>query len=869
MFWILHIISNSENTSVQGIESCSTGIQSCSGGAIDYSETTCEDAYNSGCHRYQRCTYRRQYCAPNTCVPMSNCPAIRNAECIGFVFRENFSLLNTTLNGACGTNQICENKTCRNKTCEELGNCEPEPEEVCEDIATPYGTPPDCRACPSADQTECSDGVCRLPAQCPTITQHRCPTTTPYGTYPNCRACSNASHIKCNGVCQAPPCNSCSGNTPYGTYPNCRACSNASHIKCNGVCQAPPCNSCSGNTPYGTYPNCRACQVASDTRCGTNCCSNGCNDAGTGCRGSGGGGGGSFTITLPPKPRNIRTNTCFNGNNTSCTDECTYALFKGKWECTRCTPPACSTDLNKVSGLTATPTPNVSGSISISWTSVAGATRYDIQYATRSNFSNARNTTSSTASKRITGLRVSALYYFRVKAKRQISRSSTIYSSRQWSSAVSARPNRRCSVSCGVGSLSSVVAGNASCPNNCPPNPTIQNPTYAVNPTTCAVNATFKYSGGTIYKTGITGVQEFGQKTYTGISTTDTGVNRYTLKENDYNKTYTFYAQSRRATDPVGLWGRTTKEFTTPNNPHPSANFTITPQENGTLQLQYAPDNTRPTLAGIRFKWAFSNTPQFHNGTNANSINPIVSFDTTEPTTITLTTTDTNISTTNGHCASSQTTIPTTQTSISQMEAPTIDALVYELSNAPACTPSAKITYTSKETQRKDTLTLFVGNTQVYTKRQNVSLAGTRSFNVPINPNTEYRAVITTQDFSTNPTKSASAPVEYSFTTPNATDYPTAYFTHNINADGTLSLTYAGNNSIQWHFTEAHSYIQGSKTSKSIQVSFSTHGKKQVALTASSSAPELNSCRYTRTIDVSPPLQTPLYPIIREAIPTP
>ena len=192
----------------------------------------------------------------------------------------------------------------------------------------------------------------------------------------------------------------------------------------------------------------------------------------------------------------------------------------------------------------------------------------------------------------------------------------------------------------------------------------------------------------------------------------------------------------------------------------------------------------------------------------------------------------------------------------------------YELINAPACTPYAKITYTSSEELRTDTLQLYTGDTQTHTDRQNVSIADTRFFGFPIQPDTEYRAVLTTRDFAKTPTKSPSNPVEYIFTTPDVDTYPTANFTYTINPDATLQLNYTGNaNSIRWHFSNTPTYIQGSATSKSVLVSFASYGTKKISVIATSPASELNSCTYSVSVNVVPATRPTIFPQIREVPP--
>ena len=561
---------------------------------------------------------------------------------------------------------------------------------------------------------------------------------------------------------------------------------------------------------------------------------------------------------------------------------------------------------------TVVPVANSRTKLKVSWTKHAYFDGYQVYYCKgtttecpqasdknltpfNNNWKQKRNTVAgnsngayTTTSVELTGLDANTQYWVMLLAynlsatgARMEGRSKTYLG--DYSTRTSATTNKQCPpiAYCGVGATTGgIVSASATC-TSCPPNPTIQNPTYAVQKETCNVNATFRYSGGNTYQTSITELKEvaqtggnagvssiitikdFGQKTYTP---SDKGVSFYTLKNNDYNKTLTFDVRSRRSTDPSGLWGRTTRQITTPTQPHPTSNFTIQQTDNNQIQLQYTPEN-RITSAGLRFRWTFSETPRFHNRTNQNSQNPRISFSTPGPKTITLRVTDTNISTTNGHCSSTQTlnagNEATTQT---QMQAPTINNVTYKLSDGPICTPQARITYTSPESTRTDILNLFIGDTQVHTDRVNVSTPDTRSFIVPINANTIYKAILTTHDFQKTPTKDPSNPAEYIFTTPNTTIYPTANFTHIVNSDGTLSLNYTGTDTIQWNFKEPVSYIQGSSTSNFVQVQFSTFGQKQVSLTAKSSAPELNSCQYTQIIDVRGTF-TPSFPIIREVPP--
>ena len=507
------------------------------------------------------------------------------------------------------------------------------------------------------------------------------------------------------------------------------------------------------------------------------------------------------------------------------------------------------------------------------WDSVSNAYSYNIQICTGTCTSSTRTSsrtstnrwktglTSNFNLKEITGLLQTTRYSVRVQGVRGRAKGA-------WSSIASGATKKQCPrISCGIGSIDgSAVDRNVSC-SGCPTPPTVEDPTYSVNEQSCAINAIFNYSGGNRYRASISNGYTFPEKAYSGTSE---GVSLYTLiKPGDYNKTYSFNLLARRNSDPSGVWSTTTsKQFTTPQV-HPKSNFTVEYlEENGQMQLQYTPENVRATLAGLRFSWDFSEDPTFHNGTNSNSINPVVSFATPGMKNITLTVTDANIpGTGNKGCSSSQlVNAGESVTSSSKMRSPTIDSVAYDLSNAPLCTPSAKITYTSPEEQRGDILQLFVGNTQVYTDRENVSQPSTRSFTVPVNPNTEYRAVLTTHDFSTNPTKSPSDSVEQAFTTPNTQSYPTADFSYTLNADATLQLNYTGNaNSIRWRFSETPSYIQGSATSKSIVVAFPTNGTKTIRVTASSSSPELNACTYSQSINVQPAAQSPIYPLIREA----
>ena len=492
-------------------------------------------------------------------------------------------------------------------------------------------------------------------------------------------------------------------------------------------------------------------------------------------------------------------------------------------------------------------------------------------------WSGAITTTSSKASTEITGLSSGTEYYVTIFSGVNYSLDSchVIPSTScrltsffgEYSDKISATTNKQCQfASCGLGTRTTggVVPAGTTC-STCPTPPTIQSAQTSVNPTSCNTNITFKYTGGNSYRSRMSNGTTLPNKTYS--RSTATGLSFYTLKNNDYNKTLTFYTSTRKNTDSSGLWSREAqRQITTPTQPHPKSNFTIQQIDNNQIQLQYTPEN-RITSAGLRFRWTFSETPRFHNRTNQNSQNPRISFSTPGPKTITLRVTDTNISTTNGHCSSTQTLNAgnevTTQT---QMQAPTINNVTYKLSDGPICAPQARITYTSPESTRTDILNLFIGDTQVHTDRVNVSTPDTRSFIVPINANTIYKAVLTTHDFQKTPTKDPSNPAEYIFTTPNTTTYPTANFTHTVNSDGTLSLNYTGTNTIQWNFKEPVSYIQGSSTSNFAQVQFSTFGQKQVSLTAKSSAPELNSCQYAQTIDVRA-TQTPQFPIIREIPP--
>ena len=897
MFGVLYVISQSENVSAQ---LCPAAVQCTQWGPIENGFNCEAITTDNNCNEFQVCTHN-QFCQQNSCVGSANCPIPSTAQCGNLSVRGGSFTLNnnlfrnacdaeteTCVSGTCRTrctrtvtpapacptacgssastqrerctdntrencvgNNTCANYTLQTRECEAIdpcpscsqeGNCpDPNncacgtvcggdcpvdpPEEVCEDIATPYGTPPNCRACPSADQTECSDGVCRLPANCP-----KDPEEVIGG---------NPGEGGTGG-----------GGTGGG-------------------------GTGGGGTGGGGTG-------------GGGTGGGGTDGGGTGGGGTDGGGtGGGGT----------------DGGGTDDTEE--------EDDTTDDTDDTDDSDSEDDSG---TPTPLIQGSpprvvpvanstskLKVSWTKHIYFDTYQVYYckgtATQCAPASHRNIiyinanwtqkagtqiggAYSTTSVELTGLTpetrywVMVLPYGRSNAGNRLSNPPDgDYSTRK-----SATTNKQCPavVYCGVGTTVGGVSPAGSICTSCPPNPTIQNPTYSVNKETCNLGTTFKYSGGNRYKTGIIGVKEFGEKTYTP---SDKGVSFYTLQPNDYNKTYTFYAQSMRSTDPQSnlrdrarkqwlsvLWGRATKQFTTPSRPHPKSNFTIEQIGNNQIQLQYTPEN-RANIAGLRFQWEFSHTPRFYNRTHARSANPRVSFDTTEPVKITLTTTDTNLPTTNGSCSSSQTAQPTTQqTSTSQMRTPTIDRVSYYLANAPICTPVAKIVYTSPEAERTDIINLLIGDTQVHTDRVNVSTPDTRSFIVPINANTIYKAIITTHDFQKTPTKDPSNPAEYIFTTPNTTTYPTANFTHNVNSNGTLSLNYTGTDTIQWSFREPVHYIQGSSTSKFIQVQFSTYGKKQVSLTATSPAVELNSCQYTQTIDVRATF-TPSFPIIREVPP--
>ena len=532
--------------------------------------------------------------------------------------------------------------------------------------------------------------------------------------------------------------------------------------------------------------------------------------------------------------------------------------------------PICS--IPKITGVSATPVNGVTTWLQVSWSTNANASFYKVQYrrGTSGSWSSVVTRSSPTT---IAQLQASTLYQVRVQG---VSSSTT----GAFSNIVSATTNKRCgAVRCDIGSRSArVVAHNVSCGGGCPPTPTIQNPTqgpaqdstYSLDKTSCNIDATFSYTGGNKYRPsiteGTTSIKTFPEQTY---STGTTGVTTYTLKPNDYNKTYNFVVASRRTTDPTGTYTKSTKSFTTPARPHPKSNFTIENKDDGTIQLRYTPEG-RTSVAGLRFKWEFSEIPTFHNGTHQNSFSPIISFSTTGEKTITLTITDTALPTTNKECSTEQTIDGETGTIINaqQMESPVIEGVSYELLNAPACTPSAKLTYTSSEELRTDILQLYTGNTQIQTDRQNVSIADTRFFSFPIQPDTEYRAVLTTRDFAKSQTKADSNPVEYIFTTPDVTTYPTANFTYTVNPDATLQLNYTGNsNSIRWHFSNTPTYIQGSATSKSVLVSFPSYGTKTISVVATSSASELNSCIYSVPINVQPATRAPIFPIIREVPP--
>ena len=606
---------------------------------------------------------------------------------------------------------------------------------------------------------------------------------------------------------------SCGGDGEYqcGTYPYCECCS--------GRGSTPR---CSGNKPYGTHPNCRACSNASHTKCSDNVCRSAC--------------------------------------------------------------------IGNVSNLTATAREGVVGVIDLSWGAVSGATSYEIQYATsyqpiehlklqngqERGSASLRTTTTSTTNSKAIQITITdrSRYYFIVRAIKSAEKSL------QWSNIAWAYQNKTCPTQpqqCGVGNITqrpdnAVVARTTTCQytnaQTCPTIPTAQTPTYSVNPTTCDVNATFAYSGGNVFdadiKEGATTIHNFPVSTYEGITS---GTEVYTLKQNDYNKTYTFNVRARNTTHPNDVWSeKTTKQFTTPTHIHPKSNFTIKHKDNR-IYLTYIPEN-RGLGTGLQFNWSFSEPPTFHRG-NQNSISPIVSFSTQGQKTITLQVVDTNISQTKGGCSTSQIIqAEATPELLGQMKPPTIDEVQWLLTPV-SCRPTGRLLYTSKEPLRKDILNLSIGDTQVYTNFLNNAVPSTRYFTFPINPNTEYTADITTYDFKRTPTKSPSTPATFVFVSPPTSTFPTANFTHTISKDRTLSLTYTGTDSVQWNFTEPVSYIEGTSTSPSIRVQFPTYGNKTIHLTATTTATELNACVNSKVVNIQPDPQQYIIPKVREVPPTP
>ena len=537
------------------------------------------------------------------------------------------------------------------------------------------------------------------------------------------------------------------------------------------------------------------------------------------------------------------------------------------------------------------PKTNAARTITVQWTPLTtNATGYRIRYRsqdTSGGFTPSWRTTSvqgrTTRTKDIPSLTINTTgnpsYEFQIQGVNGSKRSN-------YSSSATAIPNKQCSTNpatCGTGTIQqtpnkSFISADAICQytnsQSCPTPPTIQDPTYQVNNATCDINTTFQYSGGNIFRTSVTNktttIHSFPLKTYEGITN---GTEVYTLKPIDYNQTYALNVETRNTDHPNTVWSnKTTKQFTTPTTPHPKSSFTVQGSQNtnSKLTLRYT-NPTNRTLNNIRFNWTFSETPTFHNNTNQNSINPIVSFQTTGQKTIHLQVTDDNIPTTqNKACSTTQTvSIGNNQNQATQqtMRAPTIDRVEYQLANN-SCIPTGKLIYTSQEPERTDILQIFSQQDQVYAQRHNISQPSTRHFTFPINPNTEYTADITTYDFRKNPTKSPSRTTTYTFVTPPTATFPTANFNYTTDQNK-ATFTYAGTDSIQWFFSETPTYLQGTSTSNHIQVQFPTYGNKTITLRANSSATELNSCVNTKTINLQPDPQQYIIPKVREVPPTP
>ena len=345
-----------------------------------------------------------------------------------------------------------------------------------------------------------------------TNTGCRCSPLTPYFVNGTCQKCPEGESVDADRCVPVRECTPLNKTCPNGTKVQCTPTRNAEGV-CNSTCTFP---SCQTTPPPSTCtPNTRRCSLGNTS----------CNTGG---------------------PKSASDNTC------------------------KCNPPSCSTQFDFYSPAslpTATPVANNTTKLKVSWNKQTTQIGYTVYYCqgttTQCPRSSNRNGTHSTNWKSITGTHTNSaeitgliadtqywvmLYSTGFSAgveDRAEARGYTYY--REYSRRATATTNKQCPATqtCGLGTSTTggVVSAGTTC-TACPTPPTVQSTETSVNPTSCNTNVTFKYTGGNSYRSRMSNGTTLPNKTYS--RSTATGLSFYTLKNNDYNKTLTFYASTRK-----------------------------------------------------------------------------------------------------------------------------------------------------------------------------------------------------------------------------------------------------------------------------------------------------------------------------------